>query len=55
MNFTKKAIVYCHRASWGSDVRCKARDCKRITITAVSNEWPLGHLLHSFACNSSLV
>ena len=56
-----KSIVFsnagyeCHRASWGSVVQCKARDCKRITITAVSNELPPGHLLHSFSCKSSLV
>ena len=33
----------------------KPEIARRITITAVSNELPPGHLLHSFSCNSSLV
>ena len=42
-------VVSCHRASWGSVIRCKARDrTRKVTITAVLSKLPPGHLLHIF-------
>ena len=44
---------YCHRASWGSAVRCKTRDrIERITRTAVLDDLLLGAFIAQFSCNS---
>ena len=52
-NSISTMYCYCHRASWGSVVRCKTRDrIERITRTAVLFDLPLGAFIAQFSCNS---
>ena len=49
----KNYVEFCHRASWGSAVRCKTRvRIERITRTAVLFDLPLGAFIAQISCNS---